>query len=72
VASIIERLRLSASVFVSKDELTETEMDALKAAGHAIEQDVVRDGWFVRVLSDFEKAQVEAEANPPATPPSSF
>jgi predicted DNA binding protein len=69
VVSIIERLRLSASVFVSKDELTETERDALKAAGHAIEQDVVRDGWFVRVLSDFEKAQAETESAPPVPSP---
>lgn len=51
--SIIDRLAQSQSVFVSKNDLSEDDEDALEAAGYALDADVVRDGYFVhRAIAD--------------------
>jgi len=40
-------------VFVSKNDLSEDDEDALEAAGYALDADVVRDGYFVhRAIAD--------------------
>ena len=57
--AIVDQLEVTQRVFVSKDDLAEDDEEDLKAAGYGVDQDVVRDGFFVRRLSDTEKAEVE-------------
>jgi hypothetical protein len=58
--AVVDKLQQSQSVFVSKDDLSEDDEDALEAAGFALEPDAVRDGYFVHVLSDTQKADQAA------------
>jgi hypothetical protein len=50
-------------VFVSTDDLSEDDEDALEAAGYALDPDAVRNGYFVRVLSALQQAEREASAS---------
>src|SRR5215471_8586348 len=56
---IVDQLETSARVFVSKADLAEDDEEDLKAAGYAVDEDVVREGVFIRRLSDTEKADAE-------------
>jgi hypothetical protein len=60
--SIANRLQVSQSVFVSKDDLSDADEDALEAAGYALDADAVRDGYFVRLLSETQRAELEQAA----------
>jgi|SRR5215831_4756500 len=56
---IVDQLETSARVFVSKADLAEDDEEDLKQAGYGVDEDVVREGFFVRRLSDTEKADAE-------------
>lgn len=49
-------------MFVSKDDLSDADEDALEAAGYALDADAVRDGYFVRLLSETQRAELEQAA----------
>jgi len=71
---IVDQLETSARVFVSKEDLAEDDEEDLKQAGYGVDEDVVREGFFVRRLSDTEKADAEfakAQAAAAAQPASS-
>lgn len=47
-------------MFVSKDDLSEDDEDALEAAGYALDADVIRNGYFLHTLSDTQKVDKAA------------